>query len=188
MTVISSRDWTPFRAHNGRGLSSSGTVVSVPVSGSSSSRCSEPMAGGSVLRPARSHSSLADVFGKTAHMLVSWLLFVLEEGRLDFVFPSGLWLTFADRCGMLDCVVDRPLSKPGADRRFHELEGLGFLVCSVVRFSDQKLPVMCLLGCCCIGGCHTHVQSRAASRDSSGCGCETVVVPGSASFSPPKTA
>ena len=67
---------------------------------------------------------------------VSWLLFVggLFEFRVSVL--DGFLLTFADRCGTLQCllrivgfgcllgVVDRLLSRPESDRRCLEPEGL----------------------------------------------------------------
>ena len=84
-------------------LSPSGAVVSVPVLASPSS---PPSRGGAriqwlvalSMRVARSHSSLADVLGRTARGCSS-----LEEGYLDFVLPSVLegfcrhLMTFAGR-------------------------------------------------------------------------------------------
>ena len=77
-------------------------------------------------------------------------------------------------------VVGRPLSRLGTQIRDFP---------SAVECFSFKSCLRCISsGCCCIGGCHTHVQSRAASRDSSGgekigqSGCGTVVTPESASL------
>ena len=71
---------------------------------------------------------------------MSWQLHD-EEGLLEFcafICAGWIWLTIADRCGMLQCllrivrltlllgVVDGPLSKPEGDRQCLEPEGLDF--------------------------------------------------------------
>ena len=75
-------------------LSSSGAVVSVPVSASSSSALQSTGGAGTLwlvalsLRPARNHSALADGLGKTARVMAA-------PRRRRAIYAGGLWLTFA---------------------------------------------------------------------------------------------
>ena len=97
-------------------LSSSDTVVSVPVSASSSSPpssgCHNPVAGGSVNETSEKPLlSLADMPGKTARVMAARR----QRGGLSgfrSICAGGLWT------------------------RLIEIEGLGFLVCNV-RFCDR---------------------------------------------------
>ena len=139
---------------------------------------------------------------------VSWLLFV--GGGLC---AGGIWPTFADRCGTLQCLlhivgfgwllgaVDRLLSRQAAGRWCPDL-GDRNLVPVMWNFTIEcRLCSISSASCCCIGEEATHM-SRAALRPgtaavvkrSAGLDCASVsplgsvVMPGSASLSPPKTA
>ena len=129
-------------------LSSSGAVVFVPVSASSSS---PPSSGAGVqwlvalsMRPARSHCSLADMLGGTARVMAA-----LRRKRATWISCFHLcWSAFAD----MWC----PLRHAATSAAYSRVRG-------------EQLALRLLgLACCSIGRGTTQVQSRAAPWDSSG--------------------
>ena len=137
--------------------------------------CLEPVAGSSVCEG--SHCSLADVSGKTARVMGA-----PEEGCLDFVFPSvpegfcrhllSIVARRDVRCTLLgsgDCWVWPKICCPNQGTIHDALSPLVWEFSSVVLGFATKSSLRCVSpGCCCIGGCHTHVQRRAASLNSNG--------------------
>ena len=117
---------------------------------------------------------------------------------------GGLLLTSAVRYGMTRCllrtvgVTDRLLSKRWDDARCLELVGLEYLSCSV-KFFDQKQLALHLLGLQLQWSVpHTRPEPHcvpAVVKISASLDCVSVthhlgsaVIPGTASFTPPKTA
>ena len=174
-------------------LSSSGTVVSVPLSASappSSGGCSKSVAGGSVCETGEKPLL-------SARLLASLLLFVggKQSGIQVSICAEGLLLTFVARCGVARCLLRAVWSAVRCPDLGTIHDSLGtqvwdfFSTVDVFRSKAARAAAL-------EDATHTSLRpgTAAVMKRSAGLDCVSVrpqvsvVTPGSASYSPPKTA